>query len=40
MIPENLMDFAHDEDLWRGVLSEINHVWRVLAEEPEDPSVN
>lgn len=40
MIPENLMDFAHDEDLWRGVLSEINHVWRVLAEEPEDPSAN
>ncbi len=39
-IPSNLMSFAPDEDLWRGVLTGLNHEWKLLADEPDDPSAN
>lgn len=39
-IPSNLMDFGHDEALWRGILTDLNHEWKLLADEPEDPSAN
>jgi putative transcriptional regulator len=39
-IPSNLMEFGHDEGLWRGILTDLNHEWKLLADEPEDPSVN
>jgi putative transcriptional regulator len=39
-IPANLMAFSQDDALWRGILGELNHQWKVLADEPDDPSVN
>lgn len=39
-IPSNLMDFSQDDGLWRGILGELNHEWKLLADEPEDPSAN
>ena len=39
-IPANLMNFSQDEALWRGILGELNHQWKLLADDPEDPSVN
>jgi putative transcriptional regulator len=39
-IPANFMTMSQDDALWRGILGELNHEWKLLAEEPEDPSVN
>lgn len=39
-IPSNLMSFAPDESLWRGVLTDLNHEWKLLVDEPDDPSMN
>lgn len=39
-IPGNLEDFSQDEALWRGLLSGLDHEWKLLAEEPDDPSAN
>lgn len=39
-IPANLMTFTQDDGLWRGILRELNHEWKVLADEPDDPSAN
>lgn len=41
-IPETLMELEADSSagLWRAVFGEINHEWRLLAEEPDDPSGN
>lgn len=39
-IPENVMELEAGGDWWRGVLDEINHEWRLWADEPSDPSAN
>ena len=39
-IPADMMIYAQDDALWRGLLSLISHEWKLLAEEPDDPSVN
>jgi putative transcriptional regulator len=39
-IPSNLMSFAPDEALWRGILTDLNHEWKLLVDEPDDPSGN
>lgn len=35
-----LLQFASDESLWRGLLAELDPEWKILAEEPDDPSAN
>jgi putative transcriptional regulator len=35
-----LLDLPADESLWRGLLGAIDAEWRLLANEPDDPSVN
>ena len=32
--------YPADESFWRRVLGELNPLWRLLASEPDDPSVN
>jgi putative transcriptional regulator len=39
-VPEDLLNQAQDESLWRNVLSREGAEWRLLAGEPEDPEVN
>ncbi len=39
-IPANFMSFSQDDGLWRGLLGGLNHQWKLLADEPDDPSVN
>jgi putative transcriptional regulator len=39
-IPANFMNFTQDDALWRGLLGGLNHEWKVLADEPDDPSLN
>ncbi|MCC5025837.1 MAG: YqgE/AlgH family protein [Candidatus Synoicihabitans palmerolidicus] len=39
-IPSDLLAFAQDETLWRGVLSRISPEWKLLADEPDDPELN
>jgi putative transcriptional regulator len=39
-VPGDLMDHAQDETLWREVLGGISLEWRLLADEPEDTSLN
>lgn len=39
-IPSNLMSFEQDDMLWRGILTDLNHEWKLLVDEPEDPSAN
>lgn len=36
----DLIDQAPDESLWRRVLGSLNPRWRLLAGEPDDPSLN
>jgi putative transcriptional regulator len=36
----DLLDDKPDERLWRDLLGQINHEWKLLANEPEDPSLN
>jgi putative transcriptional regulator len=39
-VPEDLLTHAQDESLWRTVLGREGAEWRLLANEPEDPSWN
>jgi putative transcriptional regulator len=39
-VGSDLLEFQPDETLWRGLLSGLHPEWRILAEEPDDPSVN
>lgn len=39
-VPAGLLTQPQDEGLWRGILSALGEEWRLLAEEPEDPSLN
>lgn len=39
-IPSDLLVFAQDETLWRGVLSRVGPEWRLLAAEPDEPELN
>jgi putative transcriptional regulator len=32
--------FEPGEPMWRGLLGRIDHQWRLLADEPDDPSGN
>lgn len=35
-----LMNEKPDETLWRTILTELNHDWKLLVDEPDDPSLN
>jgi putative transcriptional regulator len=35
-----LMEEKSDESLWRSILTELNHDWKLLVDEPDDPSLN
>lgn len=39
-IPEDLLSQAQDESLWRTVLAREGAEWRLLANEPDDPTLN
>ncbi|HYD85384.1 MAG TPA: YqgE/AlgH family protein [Opitutus sp.] len=39
-VPAELLDHAPGKDLWRRVLGALGEEWRLLAEEPEDTSLN
>jgi putative transcriptional regulator len=39
-VPSDLMSHAADDGLWRTVLGGVSHDWRLLANEPEDPTQN
>ncbi len=39
-VPADLMAHTPDKALWRTVLGDLGHEWRLLANEPEDPGVN
>ena len=39
-IPGNLLEQPQDNSLWQKVLSNIGDEWRLLAGEPEDPTLN
>jgi putative transcriptional regulator len=39
-IPEDLIRHAQDDTLWRVVLGAMGDEWRLLADEPDDPSGN
>ncbi len=39
-IGPNLLELEANEELWRGLLSALDPEWRILADEPDDPSVN
>jgi putative transcriptional regulator len=35
-----LMNVKPDETLWRTILTELSHDWKLLVDEPDDPSLN
>lgn len=39
-IPEDLIDQAQDDSLWRNLLGSMGDEWRLLADEPDDPALN
>jgi putative transcriptional regulator len=39
-VPVDLLEHPQDDGLWRGVLGSVGDEWRLLADEPEDPSRN
>jgi len=39
-IPGDLASYSPGEGLWRELLAGIDHEWKLLADEPEDPSAN
>lgn len=39
-VPGELLDHPFGSDLWRRVLGGLGEEWRLLAEEPEDTSLN
>jgi putative transcriptional regulator len=36
----DLLEDAPTDQLWRDLLGQINDDWKLLANEPEDPSLN
>lgn len=38
--PEDLLGRPHDWDLWTGLLRQMSPLHRILAEAPDDPSLN
>jgi putative transcriptional regulator len=36
----DLLEDSPDEQLWRDLLAQIDDEWKLLADEPDDPSVN
>jgi putative transcriptional regulator len=36
----DLLEDSPDEGLWRDLLGQIDEEWRLLANEPDDPSLN
>ena len=36
----DLLDDSPDEQLWRDLLAQIDDEWKLLADEPDDPSLN
>ena len=39
-VPEDLLTHTQDETLWRTVLGREGAEWRLLADEPDDPTLN
>jgi putative transcriptional regulator len=39
-VPGDLLSYKQDNGLWRVVLSGLGEEWRLLADEPEDTSLN
>ena len=39
-VPSDLLKYQQDEQLWRLVLGALGEEWRLLADEPEDTSLN
>ncbi|PTY07234.1 YqgE/AlgH family protein [Opitutaceae bacterium EW11] len=39
-IVAQMLEGEQDESLWKRMLGSISHEWKLLAEEPEDPSQN
>lgn len=39
-IPDDLLGQSHDAALWRTILGRVGEEWKLLAEEPEDTSLN
>jgi putative transcriptional regulator len=39
-VPADLLTYKQDEGLWRLVLGALGEEWRLLADEPEDTSLN
>ncbi|MBL9192915.1 MAG: YqgE/AlgH family protein [Opitutaceae bacterium] len=39
-VGSDLLDYDADEQLWRGLLSALDPEWKILADEPDDPSAN
>ena len=39
-VPSDLLTYKQDERLWRMVLGAMGEEWRLLADEPEDTSLN
>jgi len=35
-----LMEEKPDDTLWRTILTDLNHDWKLLVDEPDDPSLN
>ena len=35
-----LMEEKSDDSLWRAILTDLNHDWKLLVDEPDDPSLN
>ncbi|ATC63037.1 hypothetical protein CMV30_03130 [Nibricoccus aquaticus] len=36
----DVLDLDQDDTLWRAILGNIGHEWKLLAGEPDDPSLN
>lgn len=39
-IPDDLLGHSQDTQLWRSILGRAGDTWRLLADEPEDTSLN
>jgi putative transcriptional regulator len=39
-IPDDLLGHSQDTELWRSILGQVGASWRLLADEPEDTSLN
>ena len=39
-VPGDLMRHKQDDALWRAVLGGMSHEWKLLADEPDDPTKN